>query len=504
MIDQYSSLSEKFLRKWFWLYLFGFIIAPIWYIIKIILSQDLSVSEIGILYWVISIVTLLSAFSDFWIRESLSYFIPRYNEKKDYDSIKTILFFGFILQCITGWIIFVLLFFGSTYIAQNYFENDQAIFILKVFSFFFLWINLFQLINNFFMAVQNTFLQKITEFLRMLFVMISVLWIFVFDMWSLAFYSYSWIFWLYLWVWISLIVFFTKYYKKYLKHNKILFQKDFFYKVFSYSSITFLSVQSFVILSQVDMQMVLFMLGTKDAWFYTNYLSIVWIPNVILGPIFFLLYPIFSELDEKKEHQKIRNIKYLFQKNFLILSFSFSVLFFIFSKEMSIVFFWEKFITSGIILQYSILFIAWNFLLRVNHMLLASIWRIHERLYIVIFSIFMNILLNYIFIKIFGVAWAALATGISWIIIWGITESLLKNFRVRFDYKYIIKNTIYLWCLWCILIMIKWYLDTENISRWILLFFVGLISSFYFILFFILNISDVKNFMREIKNIRKS
>jgi hypothetical protein len=50
MIDQHSSLAEKFLKKGFWLYLFSFIIAPIGYVIKIVISGELTVSEVGILY----------------------------------------------------------------------------------------------------------------------------------------------------------------------------------------------------------------------------------------------------------------------------------------------------------------------------------------------------------------------------------------------------------------------------------------------------------------------
>ena len=61
MIEQHKSLSEKFLKKGFWLYLFSFIIAPIWYIIKIIISGELTVSEVWILYWVVSLIILLSA-----------------------------------------------------------------------------------------------------------------------------------------------------------------------------------------------------------------------------------------------------------------------------------------------------------------------------------------------------------------------------------------------------------------------------------------------------------
>jgi hypothetical protein len=64
MIDQHNSLAEKFLKKGFWLYLFSFIIAPIGYIIKIIISGELTVSEVGILYGIISLITMISAYND--------------------------------------------------------------------------------------------------------------------------------------------------------------------------------------------------------------------------------------------------------------------------------------------------------------------------------------------------------------------------------------------------------------------------------------------------------
>lgn len=501
MIDQYASLSEKFLRKGFWLYLFGFIIAPLGYIIKIILSQDLSVSEVGILYGIISLVTLLSAFSDFWMRESLSYFIPRYNEKKDYDSIKSILFFAFIIQCITGGIIFLILFFGATFIADNYFESNQAIFILKVFSFFFLGINLFQLINNFFMAVQNTFLQKICEFLRMFLVMACVLWIFVLDFWDIQLYSFSWIFWLYVGIIISLIIFFTRYYTRYFKHSSILFDRQLFLKVITYSSVTFLSVQSFVILSQIDMQMVLYLLGTNDAGYYTNYLSLITIPNIIIGPIFFMLYPIFSELDAQQQGEKIRYIKALFQKHFLVISWAFSTLFFIFAPSISYMLFGEKFLMSWVILQYSVLFIIWNFLLRVNHILLAASGRIKTRLYIVIISIAINVVLNYIFISILWVVWAALATGISWVIIWIITEYYLRDYKAKFDFLYIGKNFLYFIVSWVWLYFV-FEIFFQEISRFTaLLWFLG-ISIIYFIFLWIINKAEISIFLREIKKLR--
>ena len=82
MIDQHASLSEKFLKKGFWLYLFSFIIAPIGYIVKIIISGELTVSEVWILYGIISLITMISAYNDLGMSISINHFVPEYVTKK--------------------------------------------------------------------------------------------------------------------------------------------------------------------------------------------------------------------------------------------------------------------------------------------------------------------------------------------------------------------------------------------------------------------------------------
>lgn len=501
MIEAHWSLAEKFLKKGFWLYFFGFIIAPIGYIIKIIVSNDLSVSEVGLLYGIISLITLLSAFSDFGIRESLSYFIPRFEQNKEPHHIKLLLVFWFLMQLCTGIIIFSLFFFGADMIAENYFQSTTATDILRIFAFFFLGINLFQLINNFFLAVQNTFLQKLMEFIRMGFVMLWVIIIYFWDFWTLANYSYSWIGGLYISVCVSLIVFYLQYYKKYLTECRMIYNAPLLKEIFIYASVTFFSVQSFFILSQIDMQMVLYMLWSTDAWYYTNYLSLVSIPNVILGPIFFLLYPIISELHAKKEHHKIRKIKHIFQKHFLVISLTFSALFFVFSLEISHIFFGEKFITSGIIMQYAILFISWNFLLRVNHIILAATGRAKTRLYIVLISIAINIIANYILIKSIWVAGAALGTGISWVFVWILTEYVLKSYRTGFDRGYVGKNLAFL--VFAGVIMYTWALPLlKDLSRGSLSISLLLISCVFFSTFLFYNKTEVMLFLWEVKKLK--
>jgi len=132
MIEEHASLSEKFLKKGFWLYFFSFIISPIWYIVKMIISNDLSVDEIGVLYWILSLIILLTSYNDLWLAESLNYFLPKYVVEKNRDKFKTTTFYAFMAQLVSWIIIWLILIIFSWPIANHFFHSEQAIHTLKI------------------------------------------------------------------------------------------------------------------------------------------------------------------------------------------------------------------------------------------------------------------------------------------------------------------------------------------------------------------------------------
>ncbi len=504
MIEQHKTLSEKFLKKGFWLYLFSFIIAPIWYIIKIIISNELSVTEVWILYWIISLITLVSAFNDFGMTESLKYFLPWYITKKRYDKVKSILIYAFLTQTITWIIIALFFFFWADYVALHYFKSIEASNILKIFSLYFLWINIFQVLNTFFMSVQNTFYNKINDFFRMFFTMISVLFIFFTNNSSLINYSYTWIIGLYIWIIISINLFYFKYYKIYLTQEKILWSKKLFKKIFSYAIWVVIWAQAATILGQMDMQMIIYLLGTKEAWYYTNYLSIVSIPFMLIGPIFWLLFPIFSELHAKKEFEKIKLVKQIFQKNFLAVWIAFNILFFVFAPIIAQILFWDKFIESWYILRYSILFLTFNFLLQINFNIFAWIWQIKTRVKIISIALVFNFILNLILIKYIWVYWAALATWLWWILIWLLSEYYLwKKYLAIPPYKFLTKNIIFMWLLW---VFSYYFINPifDWLSRWISFWLIFIIWIIWFGIFGLINFREFKGFILEVKKLKNN
>lgn len=502
MIDQHNSLAEKFIKKWFWLYLFSFIIAPIGYFVKIIISHDLEVNEIWIIYWVMSLMVLLSSFNDLWMSESLNKFLPEFITKKEYSKAKSIILYALLMQSITWLIIFLIFFFWADFIWNNYFKDSLSVWVIKNFAFFFLAINILQVFTMFFAATQNTFLQKWVEAIRMFLVLIITTLLFFNDLWNINTYSFSWVIPVYLSVLIALFIFYKKFYKKYFIWEKIILEKDFFLKIFKYALLVFLASQAGTILSQMDMQMIIYILWNTDAWYYTNYLSIIWIPFMIVWPIIWMLFPIFSELYAKKENNKIILIKEVFQKTFVSFTIVFSILFFVFSNLIATILFWEKFEWSWEILKYSVLFISFNFLLQLNFNILASIWRVKERLKIILIAIWFNFIMNLILINYLWAWWAALATWLWWILIWFLSELKLKEYKVKIDFKYYMKNIlifIIIWIIFKIIFLGKLEELNNRFYEFLALLFISLI---YFSIYIWVNINDFKYFLNEIKKVK--
>ena len=505
MIDQHTSLSEKFLKKGFWLYLFSFIIAPMGYVIKIILSGELEVSEVGIIYGIISLIVMLSAYNDLWMSESINHFVPKFVTEKRNDKIKSILLYALIAQMFTGLTIVLCFLFFADSIALNYFKSAQASWVLQVFAFYFIGINITQVLTMFFISIQNTFAQKIIEFFRMFFTLLFTLWVFFFESSSIMLYSYAWLAWVYIWVVIAIVLFYAKYYKKYFQNEKVIWEKQFIRSIFTYGFFVFLWAQASVLLGQIDMQMIIYILGTTDAGYYTNYLSIIGIPFIIIGPIFALLFPVFSEMHSKGEDSKIALVKEIFTNNFLILGSAINLFFFTFALPITYVLFGSKFLTSGYILQCSILFLIFNFLLQINFNILAWIGKVAQRAKIVGYAVILNIITNIIFIYFYWVYGAAIATWIGWIYIWVMSERIIKwSYTITIHWGIILKNIFILWMFSAVVLSIFWnfsqFLDIFTRLQWFVIMLW--ISSIYFCLFFVINKSMLQRFIREIKKIR--
>lgn len=500
MIDSNESIGSKLIKKGFWLYLFSFLTAPLGYIIKISVSGEISASDMWVLYWVISLITILASYNDFWVTESLKYFLPKFLWEERKDKIKWVLFLALIVQSITSILLLLFFWFWSEWLSINYFKSPLAEDVIKTYSFFFIFVAIFGIIKTFFEAIQNTFISRWIEFLRMIgYLSFTLLFIFL-DLASLKNFALSAVLGLIISTILLVIIFIPKY-KENFRWIELYKDRDFLKKVLKYGLLVFIWSQAWVLLSQVDMQLIIYLVWTEGAWYYTNYVSIMTIPFMILWPIFGFLLPLFASLNNENGKEKMVKLKEILFKYFSVLAVASGIFFFVFGKQIAFTLFWEKFIPSWEIIIYSSLFLVFNFLLQINFGLLWGVWKIHKRVKILFIALIFNTIMDIILVETIWIWWAALATGMGWLLIFILSEiEARKEFKIFFDYIFFIKNLIIIVFLG-ILFALLWIENTSRLMNLLMLIWYWWILGFVLI---IANFKDVKWFISEIKRLKSA
>ncbi len=493
-----ESLGKKFVNRGFWLYAFTFFIWPLGYITKMIISRDLSVSEVWVIYGVISFVTLISTYNDLGCTESLNYFLPKHIINKTYGKAKYLLGLTLKIQTITSITLCLTLFFIAPWLAQAYFWNSEIVSILRISWLYFIGVNMFHIVGILFSIAQDTKLQKWVELIRMLAITIGVSILYFSGYGNTEKYMWIWISWLFIALIIATYWAYNKYYKVYFSKIESVFDRNERTIFFRYSFATLLTSNIWMVLSQVDMQMIIYNLWTEATWYYSNYLSLMNIPFIFITPIIAFLFPVISELNSRNDKAKMRMLYGRFTLYFSIIGVWISVFMFQMGENLATVFFSEKFRTSGIILAYSSLFLCFNLLIQINFQFLAGTWQVWSRARILMTILPINIILNYILIQLYGVAGSALAVWLSWIPLWYLSYRATREYHDTIPILDILKNLILALCAYGIIYFWSSFLHLSNTI--LLLCFAVLIN---LLIFLPGNLKIIQEFLWIIKESRK-
>ena len=489
-----DSLEKKLIKKWFWLYFFWYLSAPLRYIIRVIISNspNVSVADFWILYGIISLITLLYTYNDLWLTESLQYFLPRFYLRKEFDNIKTSIYFSLFIQIITGIIISLWLWFGSDWLALHYFNSEIASRILKYFCYYFIGTNLLQVIQTIFVAFQKTFEYQFIEFIKVLSITLFTIGFFFIDKWNIEFYSIARLWWIV--VAIILAFFLYKKYRyliikwKFKRDNKVL--KEYV----KYAMWALVGNGIWNLFAQIILQMVLYFLWAENAGYYSNFLSLYTIWITILRPIRSLLYPLTSEYNENDNKQWIEKLISVFYNYFSVIVLSLSILLVILGPELWISLFWEKYLLSWNLLSYAWIFLVFNILASFNFQILAWLWKIKKRVYILWITCLITAIIAVIWIKIRNIYWASIAFGLGNLVYWILSFYLLKknSYRFKVDWNFIIKNIILFLILWTIIHYTKNYIIQNEWERRKIIILLFAIWSIYYLIVWIFNMNEIK------------
>jgi O-antigen/teichoic acid export membrane protein len=458
--------------------------APVSYAIKIIMTGTVSPEDYGIFVAVISFVMILWAYNDIGMSDSLNFFLPEHLNKKDKKKVTQTLSIALTTQIISSSILAILLFLVWDVLAKYYFKTNLAGPLLQIFIIFFFADNIFRSINTFFQSLQDTKMQKWTDFLRQSFQLIGVF--LIFFGWKASIINFAWAYnaAVILWVILSLSILYYKY-NSYFTFDGWRFWYKEFKKIFKYAIFIMLSANVSALLWQVDKQMIVILLGTMQAGIYDIYLSLIRIPFMFLLPGVYFLFPVFSDLLKKEDHQKVQIIYTFTYELFAVLAVFMTSFFILLGDELVYVLF-PEYSMSWKILLYSSPFLIFNFLLQIDFQLLNALWKPYKKTMILLCALWMSLITNYIFLSLWGIVGSAFASGIGWVFIWLLSFREIKTYLYHFRWKIFIKNLIGV-CIFSTIFLL--YINLSDFFSWRIqmLIWIWWVIALYGILFILLN-----------------
>jgi len=499
-----ETLSQKLLKKGFWLYFFAYLMAPLGYLVRLFISNspNVSVADFWVMYSIISLITFLYTYNDLWLTESLQYFLPRFYLKREYNHIKTVVWLSLATQIFTWIFISLFLWFWSDRLAIHYFQSENAALILKYFCIYFIGNNILQVLQTTFNAFQKTFEYQFVEFTRCSFIFLFTIFCFFTNRGTIERYSLNRVLGIGIGIIVALIL--------YKRYRKELMQWKFSRDTTMLKNYTKYALWAFIwswigsLFWQIIQQMVLYFLWPTDAWYYSNFLSLFYIGTLLLWPIMSLIFPIVSELIEKKNKEKLSLLYSFFYNYFSICILSFSALFIVLWPEIAIALFGKNYTTSWLLLAGNWIFLVFSLLSGFNYSVLAWIGKVKERVYITWIAAILTIITTYIGIKIGNIYWAWIAFWLSNIFTWWLSFYIIKkeHFHIDTNWKFVIKNCLLYAVLWLTIFLFKdKVLDIDSNRRYLIIRIITISLIFYGIVW-ICNINIVKWLWKEIKSIK--
>lgn len=443
-------LSQKgVITNTFWVYLVTLLIAPMQYIIRILIAQHLPLEQVGIFYSLMGLTGILAIYNDLWFREAIGYFYPQYLAQKDYNKSKTILIITLILQIISSLIFACVLYRTSDRIAVYYLKDSSGSFAIQVFGAYLLFYIIYNFIDGIFMIFQDGFWNKIIGLISYILIVSCIfftpLWLFTFlgVRSNLTGFILSNIFPSIICIGIGVIIFLKKYYTSIARWS---FQRDRseYKKIQWYAFGVLITNNIIYLIAQIDLQFTTFLFGPKEAALYSYGMMITNLTISLLAPIGGLLYPMISHFKARDEHHKFGMVMYGVMNYLWVIALVSSFFLWTYSNHITSFLFGSEYRHAWSIIKRNLLFVIFGFLWWILYVVYAWFGMIKSRMKMLIAVLIVNILLNILLSRILWVEGIALTMGLTWLMMFSYSYRDLKKQRmpITLDRSFIARNAV--------------------------------------------------------------
>jgi O-antigen/teichoic acid export membrane protein len=392
------------------------------YLFRIILARNLTLAEYGLFFALVAFAGILNIFRDLGLSYATTYFVPRYLAKKDFRKIKSLISRIFRIEIISTAIVAILFIVLSDFLVTNYFHSGTML-ILSLFAVSF-FLNAMELnFQLFFNAFQRQFLYSLHNMLRNLLVLIFAAIAFMFFkgvIVPIAAYMITYIILLILFS----IIFFRKVFPDYFSTKKSYISTK---SLFAFGFSASLSSIGFLLISSMDTLLLTYFRTLEEVGLYNGVLPIVSIILYIPYAISSVITPMSSELFAKKRMDTLRMVAEKMTRFTLVALIPLVGLTITYPEFILAWFFGSAFAAAAgalVILSIGIIFYA---LSQISMSIIFASIGPKKNILIYLYGAVANLILNILLVPKYGIIGAAIATSISYFIIFCLSQYYLSR-----------------------------------------------------------------------------
>ena len=400
------------------------IAAFIAYLFRMILARNLTTSEYGLFFAVLTLINLVILFARLGLNNSLVKFIPEFVVKKSPEKIKNIVAAVFSINLITAIIIAVIIFFLADFLSVVYFKDPLASILLKIFSIVFVLIIFRDNLRSFFRAFHKMFIFSFVRFLEntLLVVFVLILFKFNFKLLSPAF-SYLLVNILLVIIFLPIALKIFPYFKYPTKLSKSLIKR-----VFSFGTpMLLLGIGSTVIL-YFDTLLLTYFKPLADVGIYNAVVPTVMLLAFFNRSVVTVIFPTISELWALKKTESLRKGIMLIQKYSFVVIIPFALIMFSFPTLLLKILFGSGFIQGAEALQILVIGIIFFVVASIHLNIISALGKPKIGAKVMLIGAVFNILTNLYFIPKWGIIGAAITSLLSYILIYVLSAIYLSKF----------------------------------------------------------------------------
>ena len=378
------------------------------YLIRLLYANNLSVSEFGLFYAILSFFGLASVFTDVGFSETQRYFLPRYIAKRQVSKIKAAVTVSVLSKTLFTLLASAVIVLLSTYLGIHFFRMPEASVALRLMILYWILSNALSVLSDVFFAYKDAAIYGSTEVLRMVLTAGSIPFFFyIFP--NSKFYAI-------LWGWVAvycvmLLVYVGLFVKR---HGEIFLSKSFPIRNICTEYIPFLiptAIQGGIqtILNNSTVMILTFMQGVGAVAMYNVAQPIANILLLFIQPLAALLLPITIEFDVTKQHGKIRRILQVVLNLGVFVLLPFVLLLVVYSYEAIALLFKSVYTQASGLLKvasFQIFIIIMNNFINT---IATGFGMPRERARVFAVAAILNIILSVVMIRVFGTIGALLA-----------------------------------------------------------------------------------------------